>query len=540
MKSRGRKPDSGRRDWLDDESRSLLTLYDARRLESSPPPTPGTLRTERALLRSLLLASKSLGGPGTLSRLIRDPETIVRILRGEWPIKHTSLLGMLAATLRLIDIAIDDPEEARSLRKRITGGLHPRPTTRRWAHFLPRTAGGSMRIRRSRPILTEAHLHSIVQAAASLSEQPGLRIRNEGLLALICWSGISTAEAPALTWERFEWQESRVGSPWCAWLHGISRRRRKVSVPVHVNAEPYLRALERQAVEANGRASGPLFVSSTRGGRLSFTQAARIYRATFDRAGLPGCDDTTLRRAYTAFLRMCGLNDYAIRDALAVKRMATVDGLVKPSRRSAAQSVAAEHHVVDPPVLDSAGLHGAQLPLVFDQGLTPDGTTVIRLLGVDPAYRRTGWAIITSDETGDPVVEANGVIVTEATSLASGLLHIEEQFQQVLEAWRPARALLEKPGRWMHKSGTSRHSVELMAMARGAMMKACGRVGIPVSEVDFQQVRLALLGRANAGKAEAADLLRSLGLMPAGSAAGRIDSDVIDAIMMALYGLRHS
>ena len=62
---------------------------------------------------------------------------------------------------------------------------------------------------------------------------------------------------------------------------------------------------------------------------------------------------------------------------------------------------------------------------------------------------------------------------------------------------------------------------------------------MPAFEVDFQVVRLAVLGQRNASKASAAELVSHLGLGLPRRPRGGADRDVVDAIVMALYGLEN-
>ncbi len=89
----------------------------------------------------------------------------------------------------------------------------------------------------------------------------------------------------------------------------------------------------------------------------------------------------------------------------------------------------------------------------------------------------------------------------------------------------------------MARAGSSRVSVEAMAMARGLFLAACAEQEATVQEVEFQEVRRALIGRHNAGKPDARALLESLSLTPPVTRRKGTDWDRVDATMMALYGL---
>ena len=159
------------------------------------------------------------------------------------------------------------------------------------------------------------------------------------------------------------------------------------------------------------------------------------------------------------------------------------------------------------------------------------------LLGVDPSFNRSGWAILTRDGCGLSSLAACGVIIPRGSSRSERLLSIQRQFEQALMRWHPAVACFERPGSWQRKGGSRRETVEAMAMARGVMLAACAELEVPVFEVDFHTVRQVLLGRRNAGAAHVVEFVRSQGLDPPRRPRGGVDLDAANAIMMAVYGL---
>jgi site-specific recombinase XerD len=258
---------------------------------------------------------------------------------------------MLSAMLRLIELTVDDGQRARALKEQILDGLYPRPNQRRAWNIVPRTVGGTKLVLRRRPVLSLADVTEIVAAASVASPNEEAARRDRAVVALACWSGISPYELPTLRWEQLHWLEPTDDAPWCAMIHGIARRMRQVCIPVAEDAGPYLRELFRAASSDEKPASGHIFVRCARGkGRpLTYSMTRRIVRLAVQHAGLPSCDDTTLKRAYAAHLKQRGVNDYAIRDALGLKSMASFDGLLRRHRSAAAQRVAAEHHVIEAP-----------------------------------------------------------------------------------------------------------------------------------------------------------------------------------------------
>jgi len=344
-KGRGRNPNW----WPDEGSLTLLQRYTEGRLQSGSKPAASTVRTECDYLRGMVFASISLGGPTTLEALRDDPQTVAKILR-EWPRTRGTLNTMLAAMLRLIDFTVDDVPEAERLKEQVQAGLYPRPSGNRSWNVLPRTVGGSRRVQRRRPVLSQADILKIVDAASVASPDDETVLRDRAIVALACWSGISPYELPTLRWEQLLGHRSTAEAPWCATIHDVAHHGRLVCIPVVEDAAPYLRDLVAAASMGRGRLSGYMFRRS-RGKEhpLTYSMTRRIVRLAVQNAGLPACDDTTLKRAYATYLKQRGLNDYAIRDALGLKTMASVESHLLQHRWSAAQRVAAEHHVVKLP-----------------------------------------------------------------------------------------------------------------------------------------------------------------------------------------------
>jgi crossover junction endodeoxyribonuclease RuvC len=162
---------------------------------------------------------------------------------------------------------------------------------------------------------------------------------------------------------------------------------------------------------------------------------------------------------------------------------------------------------------------------------------VERVLGVDPSFNRSGWAILTRDGCGLSSPAACGVIIPRGSSRSERLLSIQRQFEQAVTRWRPAVAYFERPGSWQRKGGSRPETVEAMGMARGVMLTACAAQGVPAFEVDFRTVRRALLGHGNAGADHVVEFVTSRGLDPPRRPRGGVDLDAANAIMMAVYGL---
>lgn len=349
--------------WIpDDDSKALLRDYVEGRRKSSRRPAESTLRTECDYLRGMVHTSVRLGGPSTLRGLSESPEFVARIVREDDKVRRT-LRGMHTAIKRLIELTVADRGHAIELQDDIDRRLFARSQLRRSWHLLPRTVGGTTRIRRRRPVLSLADLRSLVDAAAAAPTDPE---RDGAFMAVVSFSGLSTKEASQLRWEQVVEHEPLEREPWCALIHGVRRLGRIICIPVFREARPFLAKLSATSAGEEA-ASGPLFMPS-RGGRpqISYATALLIRSKRLVRASLPRCDDQSLKRAYSTLLKQAGLRDYQIRDALGLQRMSSVDSLLRPQRWAMSQSVAAELRVIEVPGGGAQNDH--QLPLEIGGG----------------------------------------------------------------------------------------------------------------------------------------------------------------------------
>jgi integrase len=325
----------------DQDSQMLLDLYKKWRLERSPRLSARTVETEICLLRCFVFASLSLGGPGTLRELRGDPTMIARVVRGEWDRAHGTLGGMLSSMLRLIDLTVDDEHERRRLRGEIIANLYVRPMQdRRW-DVLPGKVGGSREPYDHGPLLSAADLVRLVEVAGSGSADDVV-IRSRGIVALCCWSSVSTIEAKSLRWEQFKWFDADQSQMWCAVVDGVKRRGRTIKVWVLREAEAPLRALIARGAES----TGPVFCPVGSKQAVSYWTVKETLRKALAGAGIANCDDLAIKRAYSTVLASKGLDDYEVRNALGVASMQTVDARLYPHRSAMAARVADEHRVL--------------------------------------------------------------------------------------------------------------------------------------------------------------------------------------------------
>ena len=146
------------------------------------------------------------------------------------------------------------------------------------------------------------------------------------------------------------------------------------------------------------------------------------------------------------------------------------------------------------------------------------------ILGLDPSLSCTGWGIVRAEGSRLAHV-ANGQVPTDAKApMAERLNHLCEAVAAVIAAHAPDRAAVEEV--FVNKNP---QSTLKLAQARGAVLAACGRAGLPVAEQAARLVKTAVVGTGGAEKAQVQAMLKVL--LPGAKIEG---ADAADALAVAI------
>ncbi|MCK6556846.1 crossover junction endodeoxyribonuclease RuvC [Candidatus Binatia bacterium] len=152
----------------------------------------------------------------------------------------------------------------------------------------------------------------------------------------------------------------------------------------------------------------------------------------------------------------------------------------------------------------------------------------MRVLGLDPGTVATGWGVV--DDAGTQLRFVAGGVVRAAGSLPERLARIFDGAADVLATYRPACISLEKTF-----VGENVQSAFRLGEARGAILVAAARAGVPVSEYSPAEIKVAVAGQGRAAKDQMQVMVgRLLGLSAA------IPSDEADALAAAICHLHTS
>ena len=148
----------------------------------------------------------------------------------------------------------------------------------------------------------------------------------------------------------------------------------------------------------------------------------------------------------------------------------------------------------------------------------------MRVLGLDPGLRFTGWGIVDSDGSRLSHV-ANGTLRSDdALDVARRLVQLREGLIAVLEAHRPDEAAVEAT--LVNKNPTSTLK---LGIARGVILVTPAEAGLPVTEYLPMIVKKSVVGTGHADKAQVAHMVARL--LPGQEIASQ---DAADALAVAI------
>jgi crossover junction endodeoxyribonuclease RuvC len=154
----------------------------------------------------------------------------------------------------------------------------------------------------------------------------------------------------------------------------------------------------------------------------------------------------------------------------------------------------------------------------------------MRVLGLDPGLRHTGWGIIDTAPSG-LIHVADGIAHAAADApLASRLVSLFRQITAVVERFRPDEAAVEES--FVNRNAASTLK---LGVARGVVLLAPAERGLPVAEYSANLVKKAVVGAGHAEKSQVAMMVRRI---LAGGAIGA--ADAADALAVAICHAHHA
>ena len=156
--------------------------------------------------------------------------------------------------------------------------------------------------------------------------------------------------------------------------------------------------------------------------------------------------------------------------------------------------------------------------------MNPSKNSTIRILGIDPGLRVTGFGVI--EKIGSKLVYvASGCVRTDATaSLPERLGTIHAGVLELVAQYRPHQSAIE-----IVFVNVNPQSTLLLGQARGAAITGLVAGGVEVAEYTALQVKQAVVGNGKAAKVQVQHMIRRLLALP-----GDPSPDAADALACAI------
>src|SRR5215470_12147485 len=154
----------------------------------------------------------------------------------------------------------------------------------------------------------------------------------------------------------------------------------------------------------------------------------------------------------------------------------------------------------------------------------------MRLIGLDPGLRHTGWGIV--DASGSRLTYvAAGVVHTDGSrALAQRLVQLYDGLRQVIGAHQPVAAAVEES--FVNKNPTSTLK---LGLARGVVLLVPALAGMPVAEYPANLIKKSVVGVGHAAKPQVQMMVRRL--LPGGLTE---TADAADALAVAICHAHHA
>jgi crossover junction endodeoxyribonuclease RuvC len=153
----------------------------------------------------------------------------------------------------------------------------------------------------------------------------------------------------------------------------------------------------------------------------------------------------------------------------------------------------------------------------------------IRILGIDPGLRRTGWGLVAVFGNRLSFVACGSVEAVRTGSLAQRLVFIHDGLEKVIDSFHPAEAAVEAT--FVNKDAAATLK---LGQARGIALLVPGRAGIPVAEYAPNLIKKSIVGAGHADKGQIRAMVRVL--LPK---ADPQSEDAADALAVALTHAHH-
>jgi crossover junction endodeoxyribonuclease RuvC len=156
-------------------------------------------------------------------------------------------------------------------------------------------------------------------------------------------------------------------------------------------------------------------------------------------------------------------------------------------------------------------------------------TRAIRIIGIDPGLRRTGWGVVEIAGNRLGFLGCGSVLTDDRAALAERLLTIHDGLMRILDQYRPDEAAVEAT--FVNKDASATLK---LGQARGIAMVVPAKAGVPVAEYAPNLVKKSIVGAGHGDKAQVRMMIGVL--LPKADPAS---DDAADALAVAVTHAHH-
>lgn len=150
---------------------------------------------------------------------------------------------------------------------------------------------------------------------------------------------------------------------------------------------------------------------------------------------------------------------------------------------------------------------------------------MLRILGLDPGLRHTGWGVVDKDGPKIRFVSAGVINPDDKLSLPERLAELHKELKKVITDFSPDEAAVEET--FVNKNPTSTLK---LGQARGVVILTPALFGLRVSEYTPNQIKKMVVGAGHADKNQVDMMVRTL----LKTVPEHIPPDASDALAIAL------
>jgi crossover junction endodeoxyribonuclease RuvC len=153
----------------------------------------------------------------------------------------------------------------------------------------------------------------------------------------------------------------------------------------------------------------------------------------------------------------------------------------------------------------------------------------IRILGIDPGLRRTGWGVVAIDGNRLSFLACGSLATDDTAALAVRLVAIHDGLRRVVDEFGPDEAAVEAT--FVNKDATATLK---LGQARGIAMLVPAAAGLPVAEYAPNLVKKTIVGAGHSEKVQIRMMVKVL--LPK---ADPQTDDAADALAIAICHAHH-